>query len=274
MLAEYEDESGVELLSPAAMFCQPIGNIVMLSHPTEPWLRQSPDAFAEDANGELGQVEAKTAMRSHEWSPDKGVIIDRWDDAHTALVPAHYAIQGYVQLAVSGLPWVDLCALIPKSGWLGVRWVRLLRDPDTQSRIVDALGEWRERHLVRGEAPLIDGSGSCNRHLTRNFPAFESRPSRDADPTEREKITRLAELRAQMKTDKTESDILSNELIATADGHRLQVGDFGGPYGQPQTRKGRSLLDAKALRAEAPELVAKHTTTGKPGTSFNLYRFE
>jgi len=277
VVAEYADESGYTTLTPAEACGRPLGSIIVLAHPEAPWLRESPDAFAVDPHtGELGHVEAKTAMRAHEWAPEQGVVIERWEDSHTELVPAHYAIQGYVQLAVTRLPWVDLCALVPHRGWLGVRWVRLMSDVDTQGAIVETLSAWRERHLVAGDPPPVDGSAACNRYLARRFPAGKRKPERIATDDELDLMRRLYEARQAEKCAKRAGDRLRNLLIERAEGYRLRVPGCGksAPYGQPQGSAGRQLVDLDAIRAEAPELVEKHTRTGAPASSFNLYRFD
>lgn len=266
VLAEYADESGAAMV-------QPFGDgIVTLSRRDRQWLRQSPDGFALDREGVLGQVEAKTAMHAHVWSPEPGVVIDRWDDAHAGLVPPHYAIQGYVQLAVTGLAWVDLCALVPRGGWLGVRWVRLQRDDETQAQIVEALATWRERHLVQGVAPELDGSAPCNRYLAERFPAGKQKPERVASEAELALMRRLACMREQAKAAGAECDLVRNALLESAAGHRLTVAGSRA-YGQPQVSAGRTVVDIDGLRAEAPELVAKYERKSAASASFNLYRF-
>lgn len=271
VLAEYEDESKNRVILPRDAFAAQ--GPVTLSRRDLPWLRVTPDAFALDHRAQLGLVEAKTALRAHEWSSDPGIVIHRWDDEYSALVPPHYAVQGYVQLAVTGLPWVDLCALVPRDGWLGVRWVRLMRDADTQAALERALTEWHQRHLVDGEPPPIDGSEDCNRYLAAKHPSLgKSKPSRFATPEEVELMTEMAALKARQKADKERCDLLRNQLLERAQGMRLVLDN--GAYGQPQNSEGRRTLDVEALRAEAPELVAKHTRKGEPFVTFNLYRFK
>jgi predicted phage-related endonuclease len=272
VLAEYEDESGNQVLEPMRALGAAGQHAVTLYRRDLPWLRQTPDSFSIDRNGELGQVEAKTALKPNVWSPEAGIVLDEWDDSFAELVPAHYAIQGYVQLIVSGLPWVDLCALVPRNGWLGVRHVRLQRDVETQAQIEAALTEWYQRHLVEGEPPAIDDSAPCNRYLAACFPSpsGKDKPVRDATDDEAALILELAQVNARAKADKQRHDELRNVLLAKAEGMRLMVGSA---YGQPQNNAGKTLIDLDALREEAPELVAKHTSRGAPFATFNLYRF-
>jgi putative phage-type endonuclease len=273
VLAEYADESGATVLDPGKACGVETGQIVTLARRDLPWLRETPDGFSVDRAGQLGQVEAKTALRAHEWSPEPGIVIDRWDDAHAEIVPPHYAIQGYVQLIVTGLPWVDLCALVPRYGWLAVRYVRLQRDPETQDQITQALVEWRERHLIAGEPPPLDGSEPCNRYLAKRFPSpsGKEKPTRGATREEIDLLFELAEINARAKADKERHDVLRNLLLERAQGERLSIGHA---YGQPQNNSGKRLVDLDALREEAPELVAKHERKGAPSASFNLYRFD
>lgn len=272
VLAEYEDAAGVRVVKPGALVGRP-DHLVILASREHPWLRESPDAFAIDPHGlALGHVEAKTAMHRDAWSPERGVVIERWAEGAEALVPPHYAVQGYVQLAVSGLPWNDLCALVLDGGWLAVRWVRLLRDEETQGQLVEALAAWRARHLVGGEAPDVDGSRACNRFLAR---VFQARPARVATADEAAKIRELARLRAEMKAAEARVDALSNELTAAAEGARLLLSDAkGAPYGQPQRLAGRTTVDAERLRTEFPEAYAACQRTGEASIAFRTYRFE
>ena len=272
VLAEYEDAAGVRVVRPGAAVGRP-EHLVILASAAHPWLRESPDAFAIDPHGlALGHVEAKTAMHRDAWSPERGVVIERWAEGAEALVPPHYAVQGYVQLAVSGLPWNDLCALVLDGSWLAVRWVRLLRDEETQGQLVEALAAWRERHLVGGEAPDVDGSRACNRFLAR---AFQARPARVATADEAAKLRELARPRAEVKAAEARVDALSNELTAAAEGARLLLSDAkGAPYGQPQRLAGRTTVDAERLRTEFPEAYAACQRTGEASIAFRTYRFE
>jgi predicted phage-related endonuclease len=277
VLAEYEDESKHQVLTPTAAVHAPSDQLIVLSNPRLPWLRQSPDAFALDGK-QLGQVEAKTAVRAQVWAPEHGVVIEHWDDAHADLVPPHYAVQGYTQLIVTDLPWVDLCALVPRGMWLGVRWVRLMRDESTQTQIEEALTEWRARHLIAGEPPDLDGSDACNRYLAAKFPSpsGKNKPSRVATQDEQRDLIELADIKARVKVDEARSKILRNKLIASARGSRLSVGGHPkAPYGQPQFNSGKVTYDYDALRRVVPrETLAACERQGDPYETFNLYRFD
>lgn len=271
VLAEYEDASGMEVIHPGAHFGQP-GSLVTIASVTHPWLRQSPDAFARDPrSGAMGQVEAKTAMDRDAWSPEGGVVIERWAEGAELLVPAHYAVQAYVQMHASGMPWNDACALVPHGGWLAVRWVRILRDEETQGEIVEALAAWRHDYLVGDATPPLDGSRACNRFLAS---AYKAREARVATDDEASAMRELASLREQIATAKARVDELSNQLIASANGSRLRLTDAKtSPYGQPQKSDGRTTLDVERVRKEFPEAFEACAKRSAASASFNLYRF-
>lgn len=269
VLGEYADASGNVLVEPGAHFGKP-GALVTLANEAFPWLRSSPDSFAREG-GTLGHVEAKTSMHRDGWSPDHGIVIERWTDNCADLLPSHYAVQAYAQLAVSELPWNDVCALVPDGGWLAVRYVRVMADPETQAAIVEEVGAWRERHLVAKEPPPIDGTTACNRWLARTTKKrADARPVTEA---ERADIERYAALCAEKKKREVEMKELANRLVLASDGMRLTTGGKGAPFGQPQYAQGKTTVDAKRLKDEFPQAHAACLRKGQPTVSFRLYGF-
>lgn len=269
VLSEYAEASGHTIVHPGAYFGKP-GALVTLANEAFPWLRSSPDSFALEG-GTLGHVEAKTAMHREGWSPDHGVVIDRWTDEASDLLPPYYAVQAYAQLAASELPWNDVCALVPDGGWLAVRWVRVMADPETQASLVEEVGAWRARHLLAKEPPPIDGTEACNRWLARS--TKKRKDARPATEAERVDIERYAALRAESNQCKDEMKELANRLVLSSDGVRLTMGGAGSPFGQPQYTQGKSSIDAKRLKQEFPEAHAACLRKGAPTVSFRLYGF-
>ena len=273
VLSEYEDVSGNTIVSPGEHFGQP-GSLVILSHPDYPWLRESPDAFVLDGD-ELGHGEAKTAMHAHEWAPEIGTVVGRWTDDCAEIVPPQYAVQCYVQLAVSGLPWNDLCALVPGGGWLEVRWVRMMRDEETQGQIIEQLSAWRDRHLVQGVPPSTDGSAACSRHLALRFPRVE-KLSREATIGEQAAMIKLANARFLRDEYEELAKETSNRIMESAAGAKLTLPGPAktAPYGQPQPVGGEASIDVAKLRAEHPEIAAACTVQRAASATFRTYRFE
>lgn len=273
VLGFYGDESGNDVIQPGAYFGQP-GHLVTLANINFPWLRESPDAFARDCEGELGHVEAKSAADGTTWTREKGIVIDRWEKGSESLLPPHYAIQAYVQLAVTELPWNDVCVLLMKSE-PELRWVRLLRDESTQSAIVKALAAWREKHLIQGEPPPIDGSEACNRYLARHFTPAEKRAPRIATPEEARKMRRIDRRRTYIAAAKKQIDVYTNELVVSAGAEKLVIRDEkNSPYGQVQYVAPRTTIDASKLEQEFPEAYKACSRTSKPSAWFATYKFE
>lgn len=274
VLGYYGDESGNTIVEPGAHFGKP-GHLVTLANAKFPWLRESPDAFAIDCEGELGHVEAKTAVEGGSWTRESGIVIDRWGDGAEDLLPPHYAIQGYVQLAVTELPWNDVCVLIFAGREPELRWVRLLRDDATQNAIVKSLAAWRERHLIEGVPPEIDGTEACNRYLARHFKPAEKRAPRLATPEEAKKIRRLARHRAYIKVAKERVDALTNDLVVSAGSDKVALSEEkGSPYGQSQQVAPRTTIDVEKLTTEFPEAYAACKRTGQPSIWFATHGFD
>lgn len=274
VLEEYGIASESTIVEPGEHFGRK-GHIVTLTNPAFPWLRSSPDAFAIDKWGTFGHVEAKTALDRDAWTRDRGIIIDKWADGSEELLPPHYAVQAYSQLAVSGMPWNDVCALVPSFGWPEIRWVRVMRDDDIQRAIVEKCAAWREKHLVRGEAPDVDGTAACNRYLARRLSVPDTRARRVATEAEAAKITELATLRATINAAKERVDVLTNELVVAAGDVAVTLADGKkAPYGQAQKVSAKETIDAKKLKAEFPEVHAACRRMGAPSVWFATYRFE
>lgn len=266
VLEDYATDAGVQLVDPAAHLRG--RGLAILHHEQHDWLRCSPDSFAMDRRT-LGGAEAKTDTHTSHWTPELGLVVERWEEGCETLVPPYYAVQVYLSLEISGLPWWDLCALVPAGGWLEVRWVRFHRDPETQDSLVATLSEWRERHLVAGNPPPVDGSSSCNQYLARSF---QKKETRDAHFNEASALMDLYQLRRHASAIEEDIKVRSNRLIEMANGCRLNLPNGG--YAQPQHNKGRVTLDAKIVAAEAPELFARASKQSAPFVSLNFYRMD
>lgn len=267
VLEDYAEASGVSLVDPV-----PRPGLAILQSDEHPWLRCSPDSFASHKDI-LGGAEAKTDSHTSRWTPEAGMVIERWEDGCESLVPPAYAVQVYLSLEISGFDWWDLCALVPASRWVEVRWVRILRDRSTQGDLVEAVRKWREKHLIGGEPPEITGGDACN--LWLSTPIANPRPERPATETEAREIARYYQIGQEIKALETDRDILKNRLIASAGGARLKLGgDKASPYGQPQYQAGRSSIDAEKLRTEFPAAWEACQKKGLPFTTFNCYRMD
>jgi hypothetical protein len=144
-------------------------DITRWTHPTIPWLAVSPDALAisgsidDESTDVLGLVQAKIPRSPGallDYAPDApqgyGLAATLADPQGPA-VPRAYALQCLVELGVvracgeSEAAWIDLWCW-PSPHWH--RRVRLVWDDGADAAfaaLIEAVGEWRQRHIIDGE---------------------------------------------------------------------------------------------------------------------------
>jgi hypothetical protein len=139
-----------------------------IAHPEHAWLRPSPDWVAE--HPEIGPVvvDFKTAFGGRDW-PEGGAVLNSWREAFRS-IPAglapKYCMQGAVARASVG-PEVNGFAWVVALHFRDVRVIAVRGDDASERAWVGALASWRERHLVQGEEPRVDGSQAAGAHLRR-----------------------------------------------------------------------------------------------------------
>lgn len=219
---------------------------VSVRHPEEPWAVASPDEFAmhfgpkEVGAGAkdlridylepvpsrlLTGVEAKTSVLYQAWG-EPGEIRS-WDAEAAARIPAYYALQVYWYLEVTGLDAWDLVVMLPSfRDFFEVKVYRIWRDPRIQSAILKRCKAWREKHLVRGHAPALDGSDVATRHLERTHGTPPDKRRRKGTAEEFELTNQYAELGHQIEIYKEARAVAGNRL-RDAIGADYGI-DFGG----------------------------------------------
>lgn len=171
VLEQYGEETGEIMLPAGEAFGAP-GALVIVRHPTEAWASTSPDGLTPDLSV-IG--EAKT------WGTAVGlaredIVIPTADAYDPAVCPQYIAAQAYWHLEVTRVEAVAVAFLV---GGYRLRVVRFLADPAAQAAMLDQVGEWRERHVIRGEPLPTDGSEACRAVAGTWLPA---RPG-SIDPT-------------------------------------------------------------------------------------------
>ena len=251
ILAEYQRTRDTERVATFAALHRVV-------HAEHSWLAPSPDALVALDDDDDGGWEGKTDAYGDGWGED-GRLIQRWDESAVDLVPAGYAIQVYVLLAATGLPWWDVTVAIPMRGkFLDYRTIRLERDATTQEEIVETVRAWRERHLVGGEWPPIDATQGCGRGLARRF-AGSSKTKRPASSSEAALVAEYATLGREAKAIEERRDLLSHQL-------QEAIGaDYGGLVlpavdGKPPTAivvrsAGRRSVALSAIEKRRPDLA-------------------
>lgn len=117
-----------------------------------PWQGFTPDALLCDG-GQLGGGECKVDRSPFGWGPS-GTVIERWSTAALRVVRLDYALQCYVSMMWSGLPW---WRLLVRRQVAEVRVYTLLRDPRVEERIAPALAAfWR--CVETATPPEVDGT--------------------------------------------------------------------------------------------------------------------
>lgn len=200
---------GLTVLPAGDAFGEP-GALVTVQHAAIDWATASPDALVYDG-AEWGGGEAKTSASSPWlWGPTGTVVqgFTGWDDS---LFRLGYLYQAMWQCEVLGLPWVDLFVLFG----FRLRCYRIERNEEHQRRVVDAVGEWRERHLVRGEAPPVDGSADARGWLSRRYAADKARTIEVAPDTDLGRLVdNFLDAKSRAKRGESDAEILGNKLRA------------------------------------------------------------
>lgn len=250
VLEDYAFEAGVEIINAGRALTGRSG--ILLGR--RDFITASPDAAALD-RGVYGLVEAKATIKADEWTTEPAEI-EVWTEEAATLCPPAYAIQCYLQLFVTELPWVELVAMVPGRPWPELRRVRIHHDASIIGRLVSALSDWRERHLIRGEAPDFDGSAAADRELARTF---SGAPARAATAEEAALLTELHAVRSQAKALADQEALLTQRVAA------IGVGRLIGPVTATVSKvKGRTTIDAAALQANFPDAYAATVRVGNP----------
>ena len=255
---------------------QPIGDalgspgaLVIARHATEAWAVSSPDAAVADPHAGAGLVECKTDAGGRGWA-EADCEIRTADDFHLSIAPAAYVAQTYWQMETTGLPFVDLVCLLPR---YALRVVRVWADPAFQREILDTVGAWRERHVLRGEPLPVDGSDACTRAIVRRFPGSADKALREATSDEAaDVIAYVAAKRAAAAAD-ADADELRNRLLASVgDGYGITLPTGGKLLSIPT--KGRETVSLSEIAKADPELSARlapHVHVGAPSRQVRTY---
>ena len=171
VLEQYADETGDPMLPAGDALGSP-GALVIVRHPTEEWATCSPDGLTTD----LARVgEAKS------WGTTAGIAreditVPSMEAYDPATCPQYIAAQAYWQLEVTQAELVAVAFLL---GGFRLRVIRFMPDAAAQRAMLNQVGEWRERHIIRGEPLPVDGSDACGSVVGRYLP----QPGGTIEPT-------------------------------------------------------------------------------------------
>ena len=124
------------------------------------------------------------------------------------------AFRFYWSLLCSGLPVVDITVSFPsQQNFIEVRVIRLYANEDVQKGIEYAAKVWRERHLVQGVPPQLDGSRECSTHLMERY-RHGGQKIRRASKAEEELLEEYNTIGEELKQLQERQRLLRNQLFA------------------------------------------------------------
>jgi len=240
--------------------------ITRWTHPTVPWLAVSPDALVtpdESPFGDvLGLVQAKIprspgALLAYAPDVPQGYgLAATLAETKGPAVPRAYALQCLVELGTvracgeSEAAWIDLWCW-PSPHWH--RRVRLVWDDGADAAfaaLIEAVGEWRQRHIIDGEPVPVgvpDDAAIAVRLWSREGQHVAPGLARLAyEYEDARSVAALAEDRRER---------LRADLLAALGAHSVDTAIIPDPSADPGAR-------TKAAREGKP---AKISITGKPG---------
>ncbi len=216
------------------------------------WAHARPDGWYERRQ-EMTLVECKTVRRFDD---------DEWGADGTADVPAYYYAQvlwqmGVARLGARNVTSCDLVAFSPMSE--ETRTFIIPYDDARFKALLAKVSEWRQRHVIGGEPPPVDGHEATEKILSRVYPGGIERKEIDATDIDIATARRLRVVKDQIETLEAEAALLSNQL-------RERIGQAEATSIKGVARwiptKGRVTIDSKALEAQEPETFRRFAKTG------------
>jgi putative phage-type endonuclease len=240
--------------------------IMLVEHPKHEWLWGSPDGLIEG-----GGFEAKTSTKPEHWG-ESGTVITKWVEGSEKVIPAQYAIQCYVYMSVTELPFWDLAVALPVPfDFPQVRWFRIMRDEAVENAMLKKVAAWRDKHLIHGVRPEVDETEDCRAGLNFTFRS-DSKTTRSADLDEYNLMVQYREAHEREKQAKEEKMRIGNILLNSI---RTDYGlEFGGSKAIAVRMSGATTYDVKAIMEERPDLkpiLEQNKKKGRDYTRVQVY---
>ena len=205
-----------------------------ITHDELDWAKTSLFSVSFDASaGKHGGVLYHISTKPDQFAED-GTIINSWSKEQ---LPANVAMEGYWTLLCTGLPFVDIVVAFPSDrDFITLRVLRLTEDLDIQKGIEHAARSWRERHLIQGVPPQLDGSRECSNHLVEKYRHGGQRIRR-ASKDEEQLLQDYNNISEKLKILQEQQRTIRNQIFA-------QVGSDKGL----QTRNGSKAIVSRSQR--------------------------
>lgn len=236
------------------------GNTVMVErgrtmrHPTAARVVATPDGLVYDGK----TLDRVVEIKSPGWRTQ-----EHWGEPGTDQIPLYYVPQVTWEMAVAGAPRADVWVLMGDESAL----YTVDYDAALFGELADAAVRFWRDHVETKRPPPPDGSDSYSEHLARRFPRPERAELLTATLEDESLASEYREAREASKRAELQEKELRQRL-------ETRIGEAEGLTGAGwkilyRAQKGRAVVDAKAIAAEAPDLVAKHTREGAP---FRVFR--
>lgn len=188
---------------------------------------------------------------------------DHWGEPGTDQVPLYYVPQATWEMACAGVELADFWVLSGDDASI----YTVPYDTGLFGDLLEIAQRFWRDHIETRRPPDPDGSDSYSEHLARRF----ARPTRSELLVASPEDDRLAQEYRAAREAREAAELREKTLRQQLE---LRIGDAEGLVGAGwkithREQRGRKSLDTKALAAEAPDLVAKHTRDGK---SFRVFR--
>lgn len=184
--------------------------------------------------GEDAGLECKTASAYH---------ADKWKDG---AVPAHYALQCYHYMAVTGRKSWYLAVVVLGQGF---QWRKLSWDDSIIGNLVRMEEDFWNNHVVPREIPAPDGSKACDEVLDQYFHVARKGEAVALDGFDL-KIRRRMELSDRIKSLEREQKQIDQEIKLAMGEHELAYSDH---YQVSWVNVSSSRLDTARMKEEVPE---------------------
>lgn len=192
------------------------GHVIAI-HPNG-WASASPDLLVTDPREPCpdggGEMKDHRYLDAWAWGPSAEITsYAAWADERP--VPLYELAQCYWQCWVLGWSWVDLVVLLPVPSLL--RIYRIRRDERAIAAIVAKVEDFRDRLLIEGDPPPVDGSDACAAWLSHRA-AVLAEGRREATEDEARLVESIRHARRTRQDAEAAEALDRNTLLAAMTG--------------------------------------------------------
>lgn len=192
--------------------------------------------------GEDAGLECKTANAYN---------ADKWKDGK---IPAHYMIQCYHYMAVTGKKnWYIAVVILGQE----FKYTKISWDEEMIQNLITVEENFWKNHILTGKAPQPNGSEADDKFLLQRFPESSTQEVLPLNLFDA-KLCRRAEIQEKIKDLEQEQGKIDREI-------KLYMGDHAAALSEKFRVTWQSVnserLDSKKLKQENPEIYQKYTKT-------------